>query len=168
MGKRIDGQRCKERNIAWRHNFVINILIRSNSLIGLDLGCRQGGDLKKWFHCRIEHLYLIENDSSAMFECRRRSNNLKYSWSNFYNASFIQDYFTIKELKISRVVDVISSQMSIHRAFESKEKAEKMARNVSQTLKNGGYLVVSLTNASKILESLRKTPVSLRSFRRLR
>ncbi|KAL7636207.1 UNVERIFIED_CONTAM: hypothetical protein RMT77_012964 [Armadillidium vulgare] len=129
-----------------------------NSLIGLDLGCCQGGDLKKWFHCRIEHLYLVENNTSAMSECKRRYSCLKKSWINFYDAFFIEEDFTVHTLRIPEVADVISSQMAIHRAFESREKAERMAWNISQTLKCGGSLVISLTNAAKIIESLRKTP----------
>lgn len=134
------------------------VKFRDNLLIGLDLGCGQGGDLKKWFHCGIKHLYLVESNFTAMMECRRRYIPLRRSWSNFYDATFLQKDFTSEILNIPKVVDVISSQMSIHKAFESKAKAERMAYNVAQSLKCGGSFVVSLTNANKIIDYLRNSP----------
>ncbi len=47
--------------------------------------------------------------------------------------------------------------MVMHKAFESRSKAENMARNISNCLKCGGIFVASMTCASKILKALEKS-----------
>ena len=125
------------------------------TIIGLDLGCSKGTDLKKWHHCRMDHLYLVENDPSAMQECRNRYIYLRNTWQNFYKASFIMTDMWSEGLSIPKVIDMVSCQMALHKAFESRSKAENLARNISNSLKYGGIFVASLTCSTKILDSLK-------------
>ncbi len=58
----------------WAKSYIMlkgvpNESLKPRSIIGLDLGCSRGRDLKKWHHCNIDHLYLVENDPSEMQEC---------------------------------------------------------------------------------------------------
>ena len=128
------------------------------TIIGLDLGCSKGSDLKKWHHCNVEHLYLVENDPTSIQECRSRYSHLQKTWQNFYSATFIKEDMWAEKLSIPKTVDMVSCQMSLHKAFESRTKAENLAKNISDSLKIGGTFVASLTCSSKIMEHLQNCP----------
>ena len=46
---------------------------------------------------------------------------------------------------------MVSSQFSFHYSFESLSQAETMVRNVAESLKLGGYFVLTCPDANKIM-----------------
>ena len=143
----------------WAKGYImLKGIVSENSkqpIVGLDLGCSKGSELKKWHHCNVKHLYLVENDPAAIQECRYRYLSLRKKWPNFYRATFIKENMWAEKLSIPTAVDMVSSQMSLHKAFESRSTAENLAKNISDSLKCGGTFVASLTCSSKIIEGLR-------------
>lgn len=51
--------------------------------------------------------------------------------------------------------DMVSSQFVIHYSFETFEKADNFVKNVSDSLKTGGYFIGTTTNANEIVKRLR-------------
>ena len=120
------------------------------SIIVMDLGCCKGVDLKKWAHCKVSHVYLVDEDEQDMEECRRRYIEINNRWPKRFKASFINKDYAYEEIRLPELVDLVSCQFLVQRAFSSRDEAATFAKNVSLALKPGGHFIVSLANADKI------------------
>lgn len=123
------------------HNFIKACLIEQYVPLHahvLDLGCGQGGDLRKLVrrklksyrgldisHASIEHNW--ERMSKIKdFKCRA-----KLECMNFCTCNWSQEAY----------YDVISCQFALQYAFSSKDVANFVIEQVSKSLKRGGYFI---------------------------
>ncbi|KAM0792129.1 hypothetical protein ACM66B_004829 [Microbotryomycetes sp. NB124-2] len=124
----------------------------------LDLGCGKGGDLQKWGRAGTSEYVGIDLAAVSIEQARQRWASLR----NFqFPASFyVADCFetTIDEViepsVLAEPFDVVSMQFCMHYAFETKEKAHTMLRNVSQSLRPGGRFIGTIPDAENLLSRL--------------
>ncbi|XP_018007279.1 mRNA cap guanine-N7 methyltransferase-like [Hyalella azteca] len=126
------------------------------TVVVMDLGCGRGIDLKKWAHARVHRVYLVEEDELDMKECLHRFTELNSRWPGRLKACFVNKDFAFDSIVLPELVDVISCQFFVQRAFNSLEEAETMAKNVARSLKDDGKFIASLVNAEKIKRWLDK------------
>ncbi|KAF2347952.1 mRNA (guanine-N(7))-methyltransferase domain [Trinorchestia longiramus] len=120
------------------------------SMTVMDLGCCKGVDLKKWAHSKVCHVYLVEEDQEDMEECQKRFIEINNRWPDRFKATFINKDFVFDAIMLPELVDVVSCQFFVQRAFGAQEQAQTLAKNVSDALKTGGHFICSLVNADKI------------------
>lgn len=139
----------------------------NNYPIGVhDLGCGKGGDILKWKKNNVARMLFSDIADVSLEECRRRFDESKRG-SSFTGSLFVHLDATKDEIK-SRIekenegrllddqqYDLVSTQFVIHYSFESYEQADQFMRNVSDTLKSGGYFIGTTTNAHEIVKRLR-------------
>lgn len=121
----------------------------------LDLGCGRGGDILKWKKANVSRVTFADIADKSLDECKSR-----YTTPN--RANFDAEFVNLdatKELikdKIGNLEhDLVSSQFVLHYSFESFEQANTFLKNVSDSLKPGGYFIGTTTNANELIKRLR-------------
>ena len=118
----------------------------------------------KWKKNNVARMLFSDIADVSLEECRRRFYEAKRG-SSFTGSVFVHLDATKDEIK-SRIeketeggnvdqYDLVSTQFVIHYSFESYEQADQFMRNVSDTLKSGGYFIGTTTNAHEIVKRLR-------------
>lgn len=147
----------------------------------IDFGSGIGGDMLKFYHNRVKTYIGIDNNSDNIWsigDCsiRRYKVNIK-KYRDFPMMRFIHaDIGTIlsvedQQNKLSNIsvqscnniqtyfnpskygyYDVINCQFVIHYLFKDEDSFNNMCNNIKMYLKSGGYFIVTVFDASKILE----------------
>lgn len=127
----------------------------------LDLGCGRGGDMKKWLYSRVKEVYFTDIAEISLEECEKRYNDLRQKRK--FDAKFFQLDAT-KQLVVSDDrkelacrCDFVSSQFVLHYSFESYSQANMFLKNISDSLKVGGYFIGTTTDAYEIMKRLQKS-----------
>ena len=123
----------------------------------LDLGCGKGGDILKWKKANVSHVTFADISEKSLQICQER-----FSRSNF-TASFIhldasRDILLEKYTNDNNDIiqhDLVSCQFALHYTFESFEQANRCLKNVSDSLKPGGFFIGTTTNGCEIVKRLR-------------
>lgn len=147
----------------------------------LDLGCGKGGkiikyenilkefynlfflrkgDILKWRKAYVSRVTFADIAEVSLEECKKR--NQEPFKSDFGCNYVLIDATTdsIKKLITDEAElkhDLVSCQFVIHYSFETYEKADQFLRNVSDSLKVGGYFIGTTTNAYEIIKRLRES-----------
>jgi mRNA (guanine-N7-)-methyltransferase len=125
----------------------------------LDLGCGRGGDIKKWLFSRVREVYFTDIAELSLKECEKRYNQLRQRRK--FEAKFFQldatKQLIVKEDErkdLADRCDLVSSQFVLHYSFESYSQANMFLKNVSDSLKVGGYFIGTTTDAYEIMKRL--------------
>lgn len=172
------------------HNFVKSQYIynycsitQDNKLDVLDIGIGQGGDLSKYYHCRVKSITGLDVDAEGLFSAGSESAigrlmNLKKTTPNFPPTDLVHASFGINLMKpelqfsglpnmteqnkkvISKInnrkYDVISAMFSFHYLFKDDETVNNMIANFS-LLKPGGYFLACLFDGTLLHENFKNT-----------
>jgi mRNA (guanine-N7-)-methyltransferase len=149
----------------WIKSVLINEIINKiryenkiNDIHAMDLGCGKGGDIKKWQKGRVKKVTFTDIAEKSLEDCKIRYQEM--SGGNQFRAEFVCLDSTRKLIKQAlneptALHDLVSSQFVIHYSFESFEQADTFVRNVSESLKPGGYFIGTTTNSLEIVRRLR-------------
>ncbi|ODN05331.1 mRNA cap guanine-N7 methyltransferase [Orchesella cincta] len=146
---------------------------RYNDLVGLDLCCGKGGDLRKWEKSRMmRHVVFVDIAEVSLANCKERYEEIyrKYEeqrrrrggrGSAFFTAEFIvldctKDSLKSKLLNPEMEFDIVSCQFSFHYSFESYLQAKQMLTNATENLKKGGYFIGTTVNADRMVKRRRQ------------
>lgn len=122
------------------HNFLKACLISSNVLPRshlLDLGCGRGGDFLKYKRCQLKSYCGIDlsHENIQQAAARAASSGIKcrvqLQCMDFTAQSFLRRGY----------YDVVSAQFSLHFAFQSRESASGVVRQVSDNLRADGVFI---------------------------
>jgi SAM-dependent methyltransferase len=163
------------------HNFIKSqylynycSITQDNKLDILDIGIGQGGDLNKYYHCRVKSITGLDVDAEGLFSAGSESAigrlmNLRRTTPNFPPTDLVHASFSINLMKpdlqfsglpnmteqnkkvISKInarkYDIISAMFSLHYMFKDDETVNNMISNFS-LLKPGGYFLACLFDGS--------------------
>ncbi len=146
-----DGRRTVVRKninnggFANTHNFIkactIDIVKPCKNPRILDLGCGQGGDIKKIMKLNPSIVFATDVSHNALGQYIKRIKNTPcniYIFSHDMRSSFHDDsrFFT--------KFDMINCQFSLHHSFENETTAQNCIKSVSELLVVGGMFVISI------------------------
>ena len=148
----------------WIKSVLINEFIKKikseklgEKIAVLDLGCGKGGDILKWKKANAARVTFADIAEKSLEECKNRYQDRRRS--NF-DAQFI--HLDATQELISQKIEpaflehhLVSSQFVVHYSFESYAKANTFLRNVSDSLKPGGFFIGTTTNSSELIKRLR-------------
>ncbi|KAL7072237.1 hypothetical protein ACQ4LE_008872 [Meloidogyne hapla] len=131
----------------------------------LDLACGKGGDLRKWRVGGIDEIVMTDIAEVSLQDCRDRFNRMRDRRTKRlpFNAHFVQadliqvDLPTILPKEAPKQFEIASCQFALHYAFRSEQCARKMLENCTKMIQPGGYFIGTVTNASAIMQFLRKS-----------
>ena len=144
----------------WIKSVLINEFIKiirndNRKLSVLDLGCGKGGDSLKWINAKVSRVTFADIAENSLEECKKRVSNVAFE-TNFVHIDATKELLRDK-MKDIQLHELVSSQFVIHYSFESFEQANVFLKNVSESLKPGGYFIGTTTNASELIKRLRQT-----------
>ena len=130
----------------------------------LDLGCGRGGDIQKWRKANVFRITFADIAELSLDECKRRCQEKNVPFiTNFIHLDATKDlikdkYTSERDIRYNNQYhDLVSSQFVIHYSFESYQQADTFLRNVSDSLKTGGYFIGTTTNAHEVIKRLRES-----------
>ena len=133
--------------IRQHHNLIKRHLIQSATQQGnsaLDVGCGFGGDLQKWFHCKVHSLDMCDPSSEALEEAKSRSTKLKGLLPNFYHGDILS-------CPTNKKYDVICYNFSLHYIFANQKLFKSSIRAIKDRLKPGGRLIGVIPDSESVL-----------------
>lgn len=173
------------------HNFIKTNLINTycspsyrnkNQVTVLDIGCGQGGDLKKFYRSKVALYIGIEPDKETLFSASNgalsRYNKFKKELANFPQCYFIQgdggvlfnydaqlrrfghmneDSKKLYDKLASIGIDLVSCQFALHYCFENNTKWTNFKQNLNNVLKPNGYFISTLYDGDRIMKLFDKT-----------
>ena len=139
-------------------NKYINELPTSRPSV-LDLGCGRGGDIRKWKIANVSRVTFADIAEKSLEECEKRYHENRASFkAKFVHLDATKELLADKiDSENERQHELVSSQFVIHYSFESFEQADTFLRNVSDSLKVGGFFVGTTTNAYELIKRLRQS-----------
>ena len=107
----------------------------------LDLGCGRGGDLSKYEHQNIKHLYGVEpnKDNATEFIDRLKGYGFKDRVTLIQTKA--QDTSTIVNEVGIEGVDIVSSFFSLSFFFSDEKDLDQLVQTISQNLKEDGVFI---------------------------
>ena len=115
----------------------------------LDLACGKGGDLKKWDKSHISRYTGIDISPVSIEHAKQRASEIQ---THFEYSFFSADVFSqpIEQITNNQIFDLISCQFALHYAFKSASILEQAFRNISSSLKDGGYFFGIIADGNEI------------------
>ena len=143
------------------NNFIkaimINRVVRRGDTV-IDLGGGRGGDLNKFSHANAAMVVLTDISSTSIDEAIKRYDMLKNRNPRIFKAEFIDSDSSDPELKYHLPVsDVVSAQFNLHYVFDTPERIDSTFENISQSLRKGGKLLITIPNSEYILKMVSKS-----------
>ena len=136
------------------HNSIKRHLITtfaSDASTLLDVACGRGGDLHKWDTAKIKHVHGIDISPGEIEEAKRRyaSGTWKHTTCDFHVSSTLatKDWF-FKEY------DVVSCMFALHYFCGSEKTLDHVLRNVSASLKPGGYFIGTVPDGARVVTAI--------------
>ena len=146
----------------------------------LDIGSGRGGDILKFFHARVSEVVGIdpdyENVYSSFDSCNSRYEDISGRFPHFPKMTFIQadgtvplnkkaqknkilNYSKESEKLIDKVLgnkkfDIINSSFAIHYLFKNETTLKNLLDNISNHLKPGGYVLLTLFDSARVMNML--------------
>jgi SAM-dependent methyltransferase len=151
----------------------------------LDIGCGRGGDIMKWYHCRVGEYVGTDPDNEVLFgsldSAMVRYNENKNKFPGFTRMTFIQAdartplNSTMQEKTLTNMspdnkklidkvfskgkqFDVISCQMALHYFFDNKNSVANFAETVNTYLKKDGLFICTTVDAKQLMNLLAGNP----------
>ncbi|KAH0575059.1 MRNA cap guanine-N7 methyltransferase [Spironucleus salmonicida] len=159
----------------WAKSALINLAIKQlkgSNFTVLDIACGKGGDLNKYKQGKISYYTGVDITLESLVEAMRRYNgNVVKNANSIYQADFLWADFFQKEvykfIKPTIKFNIISCMFALHYAFQTREQAMTMFRNVSQLISANGIFIAVFPSKSTILARLenngyvhgQKTPI---------
>jgi mRNA (guanine-N7-)-methyltransferase len=156
-------RRKQDSRYAWIRNFnnwVKSVLIAETiAVVGsnidvIDIGCGQGGDLKKWNGHGIRTYIGVDISTESIRRATVRYRNLRAQLD--FEAHFVVDDAS-KPGRPSRAYSVISMMFALHYFFESYEEAGGLFESLRRRLLPGGRVIGVVSDASVILHRARRS-----------
>ena len=114
----------------------------------LDIACGRGGDIHKWDSAKIQHVHGIDISPREIEEAKRRyaDGTWKHVTCDFHVSSTLatKDWFFKK-------YDVVSCMFALHYFCGSEHTLDHVLRNVSASLKPGGYFIGTVPDGARII-----------------
>jgi SAM-dependent methyltransferase len=125
----------------------------NNSEYLLELCSGKGGDLHKWKHNNIKHVYGYDICETSIKECRRRINESNYNINcNFYQLDLCLDnsWKTIQKHS-NHYFNNISCQFGLHYFFQSNQTFDAFINILDNCLLQDGYFITTFMDDNEIL-----------------
>jgi mRNA (guanine-N7-)-methyltransferase len=132
------------------HNAIKRELIAtfaSNTSSLLDIGCGRGGDLGKWENAKIKRVFGIDLSAREIDEAKRRY--AAGTWKHMTCDFSVSSTLTTKDWYFKKV-DTVSCMFALQYFFGSEHTLNHVLRNVSASLKTGGYFIGTVPDGAKI------------------
>lgn len=136
------------------HNMIKRHMITtfaSNASNLLDIACGRGGDIHKWESARVKHVHGIDISPGEIEEAKRRyaSGTWRHVTCDFHVSSTLatKDWF-FKEC------DVVSCMFALHYFCGSEQTLDHVLRNVSASLKPGGYFIGTVPDGDRVVRAV--------------
>jgi mRNA (guanine-N7-)-methyltransferase len=141
----------KVAGIRYANNFIKAVLIRQyakQDFAVLDFGCGKGGDLKKYDRANIKEYYGLDIAEVSIYDARIRHNNMDNCFRAFFDTADVY----ANPLNLNKEFELVSSQFSLHYAFQSPDHVKNTVLNVSRHLKIGGFFIFTVPSREEILK----------------
>ena len=154
-------ERSKSETVALRdfHNYIKDTLLHgvSKGSTVLDFGSGKGGDIFKWLNRDLNvdgFEIVLENINTAnerLLKLKPKS-SIKFHHLDLASES-VQDYFYKLNGKYKNY-DTVSIFFSIHYFFDSVKSINNLFKNISQSVKKGGQLLIATFDAESVFKLL--------------
>jgi mRNA (guanine-N7-)-methyltransferase len=127
----------------------------------LDLGCGKGGDILKWKKANVSHVTFADISEQSLEICRDRYHNPRRAnfTAKFVHLDATRDALLDRYDQAANDIvqhDLVSSQFVLHYSFESFAQADRFMKNVSDSLRPGGFFIGTTTNGAELVKRLRE------------
>lgn len=151
------------------NNFIKSVLIEkfvTPRAVVLDIGMGKGGDLQKWSKRGIKGLIGIDVADTSLIQAQERYESLRSKpfWVDFCVGDAFRE--TVENIVHPDAfpVDIVSSQFTMHYAFESEQQAKMLLSNVSRALKRGGRFIGTIPNSDVIMDNVSRLKEGEKEF----
>lgn len=137
------------KNMRCFHNKVKSQLISQgvqmspNGKTLLDIGCGRGGDLFKWNHCGLEHVYAYDPNHAYIQEAKYRLS------TSGLNCNYV--FSTDVLVGVENYFDVVSCQFAVHYLFASDDLLNTHLEYVARMLKPGGVYMGTFMDGDVVI-----------------
>lgn len=119
----------------------------------LDLACGRGGDLHKWRAADVKKVLGLDISGASVDEARARCAAIRADLRfTFERADLTQPYV------VTEPCDVVTCMFALHYFFGNERDAQTIVKTAADALKDGGYFVGIVPDASQVLERIRYGP----------
>ena len=146
-----------------KYNLIFNYVNKQNENIKLlDIGVGKGEDIMKWNNAKIKNVIGIDINKSYITEAIKRFKSQKLFMKNYrfyycYENIIFQDFFKSKNINFISEFDIVSCMFVFHYFWKDNKCLENILKQISVSLKPGGYFIGTCPNGDKIHDSLRNT-----------
>lgn len=136
------------------HNSIKRHLIQtfaSNAASLLDVACGRGGDIQKWDAAGITHVHGIDISPGEIEEAKRRYR--ARAWKKLTCDFHVSSTLATKEWFFKQY-DVVSCMFALHYFCGSERALDHIMRNVSASLKPGGYFIGTVPDGARIVDAV--------------
>jgi mRNA (guanine-N7-)-methyltransferase len=133
----------------WVKAVQINLHASNPQISVLDLACGKGGDLNKWNRSKICKYVGIDIAPISIEHAKQRASEIKPHFEySFHSADTFSQ--SVEHIILDQTFDLVSCQFALHYAFKSASILDQAFRNVSLSLKPGGYFFGIIADGSSI------------------
>ena len=148
-----------------KYNLIFNYVNKQNENIKLlDIGVGKGEDIMKWNNAKIKNVIGIDINKSYITEAIKRFKSQKLFMKNYkfhycYENNMFHDYFKSKNINFISEFDIVSCMFTFHYFWKDNKSLENILKQISESLKSGGYFLGTCPNGDKIHEYLKNTQI---------
>ena len=138
---------------------IIKTITESKTLINpgscVVFGCKYLLPMDLWSKIGLLHVYFVDENTKSLNECEAKYNDYNYCSNDYkYTANFIHKIFSLHNIYTSSNVDLIIFFDSIEAGFYTESTLETTMKNITYSLRSGGYMLVLLLNSNYILKNI--------------
>ena len=128
-----------------------------------DCACGKGGDIPKLKMKQPNTFVFGDISRESLKSAYEKYKKVKFPSRAFfiYGDTFSNDIFSLEKLKDIKF-HLSSCQFAFHYAFQNEDKARSAVRNLCQKLLPGGYILLTIPNACRIVKLFRNSPNTTR------
>jgi hypothetical protein len=129
--------------------FYVGVDIDTQALISKIDGAISRYDKQRRIKANHPKMYFIQGDTSAELDIE--SQKTAFGSAKLVNEQFLSKFFS-KNQKERTLFDIINCQLAIHYLLKNELSWTNFKKNISNYLRNGGYMLATTFDAEKIMK----------------